>query len=738
MTQMSKMGKRRGLAVPACLRHLLILLSLLGVVDAAEPEVPRALRLDVPLCRQMRFGLDLLGTLTPIRPDTLVPLPEPVRPVVAPAPAAPGAVTVASARPGVTPVAVRPAPRVVGEALEGRAPSRPSPPGPGEALGGRPRETAALQGASVAPVALGPRPGLATPPPVVTTPARPATDAPLMVALHRPLGPETPGAYTPADVAPVAGPSTVTLPPRQITGGPAAIALDPRRPLDAALPTMFAPPPVPESALPPVSVAAATALARLKAGDESATVQAALRQLSFADLAAALARAEAWKPEHARSVDRLVEAVLAAYPQPLDKPAAVAASVALYVGDYLRRRGDERCVGVYEAVGSRLGTPRNGWIPEQSGIAMYHRARGAYARAAKHWLAAATASATETTVADYEVEAARDCARANDWAAATRWFEVGLKRAEASGEQWVAAVARHELAGHFAAMGDSARTLKYLAPASEPQTPLAALLAAYSRMRCFLSLRVGAKAVAAATEFLALAPGVKEGGAFRDLPAAVAQARSLIATAERFARQPIELGLPAVRWFDAEPGAKLERLVPVRAFEQIDLHWDPPPDGVELAWAGEWVPAGNGVLQRHIVLRCAVPAADARSTRVVLRPAGRPTEPVTMVVAVTPRPAVEARPAAVVFSPAAAANGQAVVVRICATFLCRIATVQDSAARLHVDWARGVRAREHELRLEVAPDPTTVGAVEGMVEIVTDLRGGAAVRLPYVIAPQGD
>jgi len=567
------------------LRHLSILVPLLGVVGAAEPEVPRALRLDVPLCRQMRLGPDVLGVLTPPRLDCLVtepvaaatfatpaarqgtvppsvalpltpapPAPTSLAPATptattmapttatATATAGPSAVAVAGGRPNLAPPGVT-LPTLPSGPLPGPLPFAPPPvtsgagtvappalPRPAPVAGGEPVRPAGLGGttAGPAPVTLtAPTTGQSTawsprPPAVAATPA------PLTVAL-----------------APGTGPSTMTLAPRPVTGSPAAIALDPRRPLDAALPTVFTPPPVPASALPPVSVAAATALARLRAGDESAAVQAALRALPRADLEAALARVALWEPDQVPLGDRLAgEALRRGY----GDPAAIetfAPGCRRAVADHLQRRGDARCVAAYTWLVENAD-PDRPWSPEVEMLAGYHRARQDHAAAVRVWEWAARFSRREFLWADYDLEAARDLGHLGERTEAAAKRASAVERAQRAGDAWLAAVALTDSAREAILDGDLAAARGFLArPITGKRAAEGALIMAALDAECLFQLGELATAAERAAGVVAAYERMGRPSKPLSLGRRADDARRLMAAAAQWRAAPVRI-TPAV------------------------------------------------------------------------------------------------------------------------------------------------------------------------------------------------
>jgi hypothetical protein len=227
------------------------------------------------------------------------------------------------------------------------------------------------------------------------------------------------------------GPAPVTLGPTAGTGLPGAVVIGPSVGGTPGAVRLGAP-----VLVTPMPAGLVGLLGRLRAGEESPEVSAALARQSAAALRAALADSPWWSHDEDRLRDRLVSALLERGDLDPLQSNAWSRDLTLKVADALQRRSDERCVALYQHLLDADAQVRlDDWVPELYGLAVYHRNRGEWAPAVAMWLAANRYTTSPAVCDDFRLEAARDLRHAGDAAGADKIEDTLL--ASKSGATWV-------------------------------------------------------------------------------------------------------------------------------------------------------------------------------------------------------------------------------------------------------------------------------------------------------------
>jgi len=168
-----------------------------------------------------------------------------------------------------------------------------------------------------------------------------------------------------------------------------------------------------EGDLAPVAQRAAVNLARLRAGERSTEVLDWLNQLPKQELLRLIEGTPQGRDQQA--VNDLLASALLKHPDvSLDNLDGLSGRCVRAIAGCLGRRGDKRCVNLYEALLGKRKSKANSPAPELDGLAEYYRKVGDHAKAAETYLRAGDYSIHKPFLANCAVEAARDYLRSGD------------------------------------------------------------------------------------------------------------------------------------------------------------------------------------------------------------------------------------------------------------------------------------------------------------------------------------
>lgn len=238
-----------------------------------------------------------------------------------------------------------------------------------------------------------------------------------------------------AAVAALAGPVWVA------TGWARPVRLEVAPVVAGAGPVTLARPDTAVERPPGVTVELAVALARLRAGDASEEVTAAVGRLPRAELLGLLSRTPP-APSTARLADALVTALVSVHGYAPDDLRGAEPRLLLHYADWLVRRADERCVGLYQDVLATDGLTSDERFQAVARLAEYHRQAGRPAEAAATWQLLDRYPSRPEQRAGAKLAAARCYRDAGQPTVAERLY----REATESGDGWVAGLAVSERA----------------------------------------------------------------------------------------------------------------------------------------------------------------------------------------------------------------------------------------------------------------------------------------------------